>query len=306
MALGRGLNSLIPQQRPTSATADAAARRLPDSADGSLQVATESVPSGKPLHVPVGLITPNPEQPRKVFTHEALEELINSIREHGILQPLVVSARADGTYELIAGERRFRSAQMLELPTVPVVVRDVVGDKEKLELALIENIQRSDLNAIEEASAYERLANEYGLSHEQVGQRVGKSRSAVTNTIRLLQLPELIQKALIDGKISMGKARALLSIEDREQQVRMFGDMMGEHMTVRDVESAVAKKQAHGGKGLTRRDPNVLDQEDAIRKTLGTKVRITKRGDRGKIEIDFYSEEEYREIIRHLLNEIAP
>ncbi len=306
MALGRGLNSLIPQQRPTSATAEAAARRLPDIADGVSKKEAEPAPSGKPLHVPVGLITPNPEQPRKVFTHEALEELINSIREHGILQPLVVSARADGTYELIAGERRFRSAQMLELPTVPVVVRDVVGDKEKLELALIENIQRSDLNAIEEASAYERLANEYGLSHEQVGQRVGKSRSAVTNTIRLLQLPELIQKALIDGKISMGKARALLSIEDREQQVRMFGDMMGEHMTVRDVESAVAKKQVHGGKGLTRRDPNVLDQEDAIRKTLGTKVRITKRGDRGKIEIDFYSEEEYREIIRHLLNEIAP
>lgn len=306
MALGRGLNSLIPQQRPTSATAEAAARRLPDIADGAHKKDAEPVPSGKPLHVPVGLITPNPEQPRKVFTHEALEELINSIREHGILQPLVVSQRADGTYELIAGERRFRSAQMLELPTVPVVVRDVVGDKEKLELALIENIQRADLNAIEEACAYERLANEYGLSHEQVGQRVGKSRSAVTNTIRLLQLPELIQKALIDGKISMGKARALLSIEDREQQVRMFGDMLGEHMTVRDVESAVAKKQVHGGKGLTRRDPNVLDQEDAIRKTLGTKVRITKRGDRGKIEIDFYSEEEYREIIRHLLNEIAP
>ncbi|MEK7647844.1 MAG: ParB/RepB/Spo0J family partition protein [Patescibacteria group bacterium] len=304
MALGRGLNSLIPQQRATSATESS--RRLPDINDVQNQKPAEVQPSGKPLHVPVGLITPNPEQPRKMFTHEALEELINSIREHGILQPLVVSQRADGTYELIAGERRLRSSQMLGLPTVPVVVRDVVGDKEKLELALIENIQRSDLNAIEEASAYERLANEYGLSHEQVGQRVGKSRSAVTNTIRLLQLPELIQKALIDGKISMGKARALLSIEDRDQQVRMFGDMVGEHMTVRDVESAVAHRQVSGGKGLTRRDPNVLDQEDAIRKTLGTKVRITKRGDHGKIEIDFYSEEEYREIIRHLLNETAP
>lgn len=305
MALGRGLNSLIPQQRATAGSSEPS-RRLPDINDVQNKPVTETVPSGKPLHVPVGLITPNPEQPRKMFTHEALEELINSIREHGILQPLVVSQRADGTYELIAGERRLRSSQMLGLPTVPVVVRDVMGDKEKLELALIENIQRADLNAIEEACAYERLANEYGLSHEQVGQRVGKSRSAVTNTIRLLQLPELIQKALIDGKISMGKARALLSIEDRDQQVRMFGDMVGEHMTVRDVETAVAKRHVSAGKGLTRRDPNVLDQEDAIRKLLGTKVRITKRGEHGKIEIDFYSEEEYREIIRHLLNEIAP
>lgn len=284
-------------QRTSVHHATSAPRAMAASASES---ASTPVPSGTPLHVSPSQIDVNPEQPRKQFTHQALEELMASIKEHGILQPLIVSEKPDGRFELIAGERRLRSAQMLELPTVPVIFRVTKHDQEKLELALIENIQRADLNPIEEASAYERLANEFGLSHEMVAQKVGKSRSAVTNTIRLLQLPEDVQRALSDGKISMGKARALLGVEDSTEQKKLFASMIGESMTVRDVERAAAVRRG-GGKGLTRRDPNVMDLEDALRKHLGTKVHITKRGEQGKIEIEYYSDEELKALMHLLL-----
>lgn len=305
MALGRGLQSLIPN-RTTVHHATADTRTEPASAQAHPVVASSvsapAKPSGAPLQVALTQIDTNPEQPRKVFTHQALEELIASIKEHGILQPLIVSEKPDGRYELIAGERRMRAAQMLQLLTVPAVVRATKDNREKLELALIENIQRADLNAIEEALAYERLASEFGLSHEEIAQQVGKSRSAVTNTMRLLQLPAHIQQALVDGKISMGKARALLSIDDAHEQDRVFTSMMGEGITVRDVERAAQQAAVHRpGKGNVRRDPNLLDQENELRKKFGTKVRITKRGERGKIEIEYYSDEEYQQLMHVLL-----
>ncbi len=290
MALGRGLGSLIPQKQTRNRV------HRSTSASGK-----EKKPIA--LHVAVKDIMINPEQPRKNFTREAMQELIASIKEHGILQPLLVSEKTDGTYELIAGERRLRAAQMINLVTVPAVLRQTKDDQEKLELALIENIQRADLNIIEEACAYERFVTEFGLSPEQIGARVGKARTTVTNIMRLLSLPDEVQKALIDGKLSMGKARALAGITDPKEQLKMFAAMIGEGVTVRDVEQAVQRsKRRTGGKGLVRRDPNVMDAEDKLRKRLGTKVRITKRGEKGKVEIEFYSAEEYRTVLSSLLS----
>ncbi len=284
MALGRGLGSLIPQKQ-NNATA----------------TTVTEVKSHGLLHVPTKDIDVNPEQPRKVFTKEALDDLAASIKVHGILQPLLVVEKADGTYELIAGERRLRCAQNLGLPTVPVVVKEITDQQEKLEVALIENIQRDDLNIIEEACAYERLMNEFNLTHDQVAQRVGKNRSTISNTIRLLNLPDQIQKALIDKQISMGKARALLGVKDKEEQKRMFKTMMGAGVTVRDVEQEVSRKR-QSTRGVRRRDPNIIDKENKLREKLGTKVRITRTGNRGKIEIEYYSDEELNSLSDLLLS----
>ncbi len=255
------------------------------------------------LHVPLAQVSVNKENPRKNFSHEAMEELIASIKEHGILQPLLVQEKHDGSYDLIAGERRFRAATMLNLLTVPVIVKQTKDSQEKLEIALIENIQRDDLNIIEEACAYQRFVEEFGLSPTEVGNRVGKARSTVANIMRLLNLPDKIQKACIDGRISMGKARALLAVKEPQEQDKMFESFLGEGMTVRDVEKAVqTQKRSKGGKGLVRKDANLLDAEDQLRKKLGTKVRITRRGERGKIEIDYFSVEEFKNIIDLLLS----
>ncbi len=287
MALGRGLGSLIPPK-----TTQAKPKSTVDS----------SVPKTGMFHVSPKDIDVNPEQPRKVFTKEAITDLTASIKEHGILQPLLVTEKDDGTYELIAGERRLRCSMDLGLTTVPVVLRTGNPDQqEKLELALIENIQRDDLNVIEEACAYERFVTEFGLTHDEIAQRVGKSRTAVSNTMRLLQLPDEIQKALIDSQISMGKARALLGMKDKDEQMRMFRSMMGGGVTVRDVEREVARKRIPA-KGNRRRDPNIVDMEGKLREKLGTKVRVTKTGNRGKIEIEYYSDEEFNELSNLLLS----
>lgn len=283
MPLGRGLGALIPQRRNT---------KVYSTSDPAQQIQPRATKEGALLQVPTSLIHANPHQPRKEFSHSALEELIASIKTHGILQPLLVTEQSDGTYELISGERRWRSAMMLELPTVPVIVRHA-EDHEKLELALIENIQRTDLNPIEEGYAYQRLATEFGYSQETIAERVGKSRSAISNTIRLLTLPDDIQKALIDGKITMGKARALLGVPDASTQHRLFVSMMGSEMNTREVERVVRSR----GKGSTRRDPNLGVLEDTLRTALGTKVVITERGEKGTIAISYYSKEELRRVV---------
>jgi len=284
MALGRGLNSLISKDKSR-----AGGRGQADGAQGKDQV----------WHIPLSEIVPNEEQPRKEFSHAELEDLVRSIKKHGILQPIVVTEKSDGGYELIAGERRLRASHIAGLPTVPALVRSATR-QEKLELALIENIQRQDLNPIEEAFAYRRLIDEFGLTQQEVADQVGKSRPAVANMVRLLDLPDPIQKALIDGTISTGKARAILSLKDEKDQLRLFHEMTGERASVRDVERAVAQKGNASRKGSVRRDPNLLAQERLLEERLGTRVSITQKGERGTIVIDYYSKEELKRLMQDL------
>ncbi len=303
MALGKGLQSLIGAPGKSS-TSTSTSTMNPLSASSKK---TESGVSEKKEHrgnevwqIPLGEIVPNREQPRKHFAREDLDNLVASIKEHGLLQPITVSEKAGGGYELIAGERRFRASQIVGLPTIPALVRKTKDDAERLELALIENIQRQDLNPVEEAFAYDRLIHEFGLTQEEVSKKVGKSRSAVANAVRLLDLPEDMQKALMEGTLSAGKARAILSLSSAEAQREMFQSMMGESMTVREAEARVAAKGSESRKGSVRRDPNVVAQEKLIEERLGTKVHITKKGEKGTIVIDYYSLEELNRLLSEL------
>lgn len=286
MALGKGLGSLIPEQKRHKRST----RRKQTGGDSSRD---------RIWQIPLSEIVPNEHQPRKEFSHQDLEDLVASIKKHGVLQPITVTEKADGGYELIAGERRLRASNIAEIPTIPAIVRTATK-QEKLELALIENIQRQDLNPIEEGFAYQRLMDEFGLTQQHVADQVGKSRPQIANRIRLLDLPAEIQKALIDGKLSAGKARALLSLKDKNEQVRVFREMIGERASVRDVERAVAEKGQKSRKGSVRRDPNILAQEQLIEDRLGSKVRITKRGEQGTIQIYYYSNEELKRLIQEL------
>ncbi|MBD3311641.1 MAG: ParB/RepB/Spo0J family partition protein [Candidatus Magasanikbacteria bacterium] len=285
MPLGKGLNSLIPQQKKSRKSS-------------GKQTSVEEL-KNRIWHIPISEIVPNPEQPRKDFSHKDLEDLVVSIKEHGVLQPITVSEKTDGGYELIAGERRLRASEIAGLTKIPAIVRGATK-QEKLELALIENIQRQNLNPIEEAFAFQRLMDEFNLKQKEVAERVGKNRSTIANIIRLLDLPDVIQKALIDGKISTGKAKALLSLKDEKEQISVFSSMMGDKVTVRDLEKTVAKKGAKSRKGSVRRDPNLLAQEEMIEDRLGTKVIIKKKGEKGSITISFYSNEEFKRLVDEL------
>jgi len=200
---------------------------------------------------------------------------------------------------LIAGERRLRASQIAGLSVIPAIVRGATN-QEKLELALIENIQRQNLNPIEEAFAYKRLMEEFNLTQQEVSDSVGKNRSTIANIIRLLDLPDEIQKALIDGKISTGKAKALLSLKNEKEQKEIFNSLIGEKATVRDVEKAVSGSKSR--KGSVRRDPNLMYQEKMLEERYGTKVNIKKRAQRGTITFDFYSNEEFRRLLEELNN----
>ena len=252
--LGRGLSSLIPSKPsetvvPAGAPAPSAAVQQPVVVAAPQELpknAVEVVPPGERiLHVSVSDIVPNPFQPRREFHPEELEELIASIKTYGIMQPLVVTEKANGMFELIAGERRLRSAREAGLKKVPVIVRTAT-EQEKLELALIENIQRADLSAIEEAHAYAKLMEEFHLTQEQVSQRVGKSRSVVANTLRLLNLPAEMQMALADGRISMSMARVLCGMDDVKERKAMFDRMLEGDFNVRQAE-AHARDRKGGG-----------------------------------------------------------
>lgn len=288
MPLGKGLSSLI-NVKPRSFL-----RRETHSAGSGQAEGRDQI-----WNIPISEIVPNPEQPRREFSHSEMEDLTLSIKQHGILQPIVVAEKEDGGYELITGERRLRAAQFAGLVTVPAIVR-VASKRQKLEWALIENIQRQDLNPIEEAFAYARLVEEFGLTQEQIAQQVGKGRPTITNTLRLLTLPEEIQKALIDRKLSASKAKTLLSLAAPKAQIDMFRSMMGEKMSVRDLERHIASKPAISRKGSVRRDPNILAQEKLLEERLGTRVYITQRGECGKIVIDYYSHTELKRLMSEL------
>ena len=279
-ALGRGLGSLIPQKKSfTEQIIPEAHREI--------------------LDVSVDEITENTRQPRQHFSPSDLEDLIGSIKEHGILQPLIVT-RDSGEYELIAGERRLRAARTLGLKTVPVIVREVT-EQQKLELALIENIQRQDLNAVEEALAYRALVDEFNLKQEEVAKRVGKSRSNVANTLRLLDLPEEILEALTVGKITKTHARTLLAEDDPDKQHKLFKQILKGDVTVREVEARVSSKSKQTKKKGKKKDPNILAHEKRLREILGTKVDIQESGGKGKVVISFYSREELMDILDRLL-----
>lgn len=299
--LGRGLASLIPPKRnPASDPAQPVAiGDIPVSALPPTTVSHPDVPLTR--EVTIGDIIPNPHQPRLHFDEAKLTELADSVKEHGVLQPLVVSALGDGKYELIAGERRLQAAKRVGLATVPVVIRETSGDQEKLELAIIENIQRHDLNPIEEAKAYLRLTDEFGLHQDAVAKKMGKSRPNISNTLRLLTLPVEIQRAIIEGKISEGHAKALLSIDNPEKQRALFDLIIKEELTVRETEEKAREVSVRSHLRTAREPaPELAAKEEWLTEQLGTKVKIQPKGKGGKITIEFYSNEELNGILGRL------
>ncbi len=276
-ALGRGLGSLIPQKAAQTATAQV----IPAEAGRAV------------LDVDVSKILANPRQPRKDFAPADLEDLIQSIKQHGVLQPVVVTKRGDG-YELVAGERRLRASKALGLKTVPAIVREA-NEQQKLELAIIENVQRADLNAYEEALAYKALVDEFGLTQEQAAQRMGKSRPAIANALRLLDLPDEMLSALRAGKLTKSHARTLLAEENPDKRRALFSRMLEGGVTVRDAENAVSDARMRAPRAS--KDPNVAAHERKLREILGTKVRLDVKNGRGSIKIDFYSPEELLDLL---------
>jgi len=261
------------------------------------------------IEVDIDLIEPNSLQPRTNFDEERLENLAQSIRSNGIIQPLVIRRLDAGRYQLIAGERRWRAAQRAGLQRVPAIVRDIPEDK-MLELALIENIQRQELNAIEEAQAYKRLIETLGLTQEVVAQRVGRDRTFITNYLRLLRLPEDIQRLVEQEKLSMGHARALLGVDDAEVQRRVARNIVEQGMSVRDTERAIKRiingaspAEAAVRAQTPRQDANVRAAESKLRRRFGTQVRISvsQSGEGGKIEIEYYSNKDLQRLYEMLM-----
>ena len=256
------------------------------------------------LDIPVSAVEPNEHQPRAVFDEESLAALTASVREVGILQPVLVREVGEDRYELIAGERRWRAAKRAGLPTIPAIVR-TVSDLARVEHALIENLHRQDLNPLEEAGAYQQLIEDFGLTHEQLSARVGKSRTAITNTLRLFQLPPAVQKLVSDGQLSAGHARALLGTPDRSFQEALARRAVAEQMSVRAVEDAVKERNNIGGADTEKvarrnklRPPGILELEELLSSHLDTRVKVQLGNKRGKVTIDFASLEDLERIYR--------
>ena len=275
-ALGRGLEALLPEHASAS-------------------------PAGVENSVAVSEIVPNPDQPRRHFDEEALTSLAESIRRHGLLQPLVVR-RIAGRFELIAGERRLQAAKRANLESVPVIVRDA-RPEDRLELALIENLQRENLTPLEEAEAYRHLMDAYGLTQEEIAQRVGKSRPAITNTLRLLALPEAVKAQLEGGELSAGHARAVLSLEDEQEQVAFAHEVVTRKLSKSTTESLAAARSKRPSKRTatsTASDVHVRALAEELTRDFGTRVRITSRARGGCIEIEYYSEAELDRLVERL------
>lgn len=270
--LGRGLDALLQRDEPAPA-------------------APPPVQS-----LPIDQLKPNRFQPRAHFDDDAIEELAASIRAQGVVQPLVVTPEPDGTYVIIAGERRWRASRLAGLEQVPVVVRAVAGDRELLELALVENLQRSDLNALEEAEAYLALQEKFGLSQEDIATRVGKARTTVTNSLRLLRLPEEVQELLREGRLTAGQARPLLGLPSREAQITLADRAVREGLTARDLERLSSSAGEAGREKPVKKsrpvEVNTAAAEEKLTRRLQTKVEIRRRGKGGILQIHFHSEEE--------------
>lgn len=270
-ALGKGLRSLIPQS-------DTLNRNLVS-------------------QIEVDKITANPFQPRKHFDQEKLEELAESIKNHGVLEPIIVR-RAGGEYQIVIGERRWRACQLAGLATVPAVVKEL-SDREMTEMALIENLQREDLNAIEEAEGYQILIDEFSLTQEEVARSVGRKRSSVANALRLLSLEPQIKQMVAEGRLSRGHAKVLLSVNPGKQRMSLAQKVVEEDLSVRQLEKLIQQKPKPG-KDKACRDPEVRMVQDELQRLLGTKVRLTYKRGKGKIEIEYYSDDELERIIELL------
>ncbi len=284
-ALGRGLDSLIPQK----------VKKVTTSTGESVFSVTSDSDQDRILHVSPKLITNNPEQPRKSFNEAQLKELADSIKEYGIIQPLIVTKRGEG-YELIAGERRLRASRMLGLETVPVIVREA-EEQEKLELALIENVQRAELNPIETAIAYQKLIDEFGLTQEKLSERLGKSRPSIANSLRLLGLPDEIQAALREGRITEGHAKLIAGLDSDDKRRALFKRILNTGLSVSD---AAVETRRMGGtrKARIMENPELRPFEQAVQRFFGAKAEIKKRGKGGTIIIHFFSDDEFREIMK--------
>ncbi len=250
--------------------------------------------------IEVSKVVANPYQPRTQFKPEALQELADSIKEHGVIQPLVVTETENG-YEIVVGERRFRASQLAGLTKVPAIVKKTLHNQTKLEVALIENTQRQDLNAIEEARGYERMIKEFNMTQDQVAKKVGKSRSAVANTLRLLNLPAEIQRGVIEGKITEGHARAILGLGDSvEKMILMYQTILDQGWNVRQVEAKVREITVKRRLDAALPDPKLLAVETELRSKLGAQVKVQRQGRGGKITIDFFSDEDLDEILNRM------
>lgn len=306
--LGRGLGSLIPKK----ADLDQEAPKLKYSDDeiGTRQNFSVSTVGAREsvLDIDVDCIKPNPYQPRNNFNTEKLEELISSIKEHGIIQPIIVtkldelSDSGKQMYQLVAGERRLKSAKSLNMFKVPAIVREM-SDMRKLELALIENIQRANLDFLEEAESYERLMNEFNLTQEDVAKKVGKSRSTVANILRLNKLPSDIKKMLSDDRITFGHAKLLLSLDDVAKQKKLLKKILDENLSVHDTDDVAKQIVVKTHTRVTHKDPNITSFEDRLQKTLNTKVRINDKNGKGSISIEYYSKEDLRSVLGKMLRD---
>lgn len=290
-ALGKGLDALIP------------------GAGDELSAAGEGIGPGRPgesgsvLKVRLSRIKPNPYQPRREFDREALEELAASIKQKGVLQPVLLRPAEKG-YELVAGERRYRATKLAGLKTIPAIVYDVESEEEMLELSLIENVQREDLNAMDTAEAFKRLSEDCDLTQEQIAERVGKSRTAITNTMRLLTLPGEVQKLIREDKLSEGHGRALLGLPTRKQQVELARRAAKNHLSVRDVERMVRRiteeKEEGGKQGSTRLTPRLQALVEEMQRALGTRVAIAGSEKKGMVKIEYYSSDDLTRICDRL------
>lgn len=292
--LGKGLGALIPEGED----------KAPEKTKVVEKIVEKKVVVKEPaeVYLKINEVEPNRDQPRTRFDEDALHELADSIKQYGIIQPLIVKKRED-YYEIIAGERRWRAAKIAGLKQVPVVIKDY-SEQQIMEVALIENIQREDLNPIEEAQAYQRLIKEYNLKQDEVAEKVSKSRTAITNSMRLLKLDERVQKMLVDEMISSGHARALLGIEDGEKQYNIALKVFDERLSVREVEKLVKninKPEKRKEVILPENDFVYRDMEEKLKEAVGTKVVIhNKNNNKGKIEIEYYSQYDFERIVELL------
>lgn len=286
--LGRGLSSLIPKKTFNEGSNDST--NSPFINGSALSVLSDK---DRIRRLDPNLISANPHQPRHHFSEESLHDLMESIRQHGILQPIVVTKSGD-KYELIAGERRLRSVKALGLTEIPAIIREA-DEQKKLEWALIENLQRENLNSVETAIAYQALVDQFNLTQEELAKRVGKARSSVANALRFLSLPEEIQNALADSRISEGHAKYLLGISDKDQQLNIFKKILRQNWTVSETSKMI--KQMGGTKAAKIKANNDLELEAELRTLLGTKVEIRRHGRGGQVMVSFYSNEELQEFV---------
>ncbi len=279
-ALGKGLSALIPERQEPQAN-------------------KESV-----LHIPLSKIKTNKYQPRLEFNKEKLDELVSSIKEKGIIQPILVRRTEEGAYELIAGERRFRAAGVLGAETIPAIVKDVT-DLDSLEISLIENIQREELNPIEEAAAFQKFITDFNFTQERIATAMGKDRSTIANTIRLLGLPKKIQEYISKNSITAGHAKAIMALPTETAQIKLADIIVKNGLSVREAERAVAQRKSKMSEAVVEKDPDITNVENKLQQFFGTRVKILQGKNRSRIQIEYYSREDLNRVLNLVESKMA-